>query len=237
MGWASRAWSFVAPRLAARFRLYILDLRGHGSSAKPDCCYALADFAYDVKLFMDRAGLAEADIAGHSLGSLIAQRLAAGYPGRARRLILVGSTVLAPFSQGDEISRGIATLADPLDPDRNEFLAAWLTQTELAVPDPDFPHHARADALAIPAVVWRGIGRELTDRGTEALAPDIRAGILILSSPRDELFDAQHLDALDRAFPEADHRLLDEGGHNLIFEAPVAVANAIGEFLAHPAKP
>lgn len=37
----SRSWTELAPHLE-RYRVLIPDLRGHGASDKPDCCYALA---------------------------------------------------------------------------------------------------------------------------------------------------------------------------------------------------
>ena len=52
----SRVWSIVAPWLADH-RLLIPDQRGHGASSAPDCCYALAEFADDARLFLDAMGV------------------------------------------------------------------------------------------------------------------------------------------------------------------------------------
>ncbi|MCK5750333.1 MAG: alpha/beta fold hydrolase, partial [Oricola sp.] len=48
----SRSWTQVLPYLSD-FRVIMPDQRGHGAASKPECCYALADFAYDAKLLMD----------------------------------------------------------------------------------------------------------------------------------------------------------------------------------------
>src|SRR5687768_13739377 len=36
------------PIFPRRFHVFALDLRGHGDSSKPECCYTQADFAADV---------------------------------------------------------------------------------------------------------------------------------------------------------------------------------------------
>ncbi|MGO4833361.1 alpha/beta fold hydrolase, partial [Rhizobiaceae sp. 2RAB30] len=87
----SRSWSLIAPYLKDR-RLIAVDLRGHGKSDAPACCYAYSDFADDVSLFLDALGVAKADVIGHSLGSLTAQLLAAQHPDKVDQLVLISST-------------------------------------------------------------------------------------------------------------------------------------------------
>src|SRR6266480_4516184 len=36
---SARDWAPLVPLLAGEFRLIIIDLRGHGASSKPECCY------------------------------------------------------------------------------------------------------------------------------------------------------------------------------------------------------
>jgi pimeloyl-ACP methyl ester carboxylesterase len=67
---SARDWAPIAPLLRPQFRLIIVDLRGHGASGKPDCCYTRFDFAYDIKLLLDTLHVGTANVAGHSLGSI-----------------------------------------------------------------------------------------------------------------------------------------------------------------------
>ena len=73
---SARDWAPLVPLLAGKFRLIIIDLRGHGASSKPQCCYTRFDFAYDIKLLLDALHIKTADIVGHSLGSIVAQTFA-----------------------------------------------------------------------------------------------------------------------------------------------------------------
>ena len=92
---SARDWVPLLPYLTGR-RLIAVDIRGHGQSAKPECCYARIDFAYDIKLLLDHLNISQADIIGHSLGSMIAQVFAESWPERTRRVVLISSTAGPP---------------------------------------------------------------------------------------------------------------------------------------------
>lgn len=67
---SARDWVPLIPYLSPRLRLILVDLRGHGRSGKPDCCYTRLDFAYDIKLLLDALHVERADIVySHSIGS------------------------------------------------------------------------------------------------------------------------------------------------------------------------
>ncbi len=77
----SRSWSLVAPYFAqAGYHVYMLDLRGHGYSDKPDTgMYTIIDFSNDIAAFMDAKGIEKTDLVGHSLGSMTMQAFSIGY--------------------------------------------------------------------------------------------------------------------------------------------------------------
>ena len=64
----ARDWVPMLPYLSKRFRLILVDIRGHGKSSKPECCYTRLDFAYDIKLLLDALSIRQADVVGHSPG-------------------------------------------------------------------------------------------------------------------------------------------------------------------------
>src|SRR5690606_23067560 len=67
-----------------------VDLPGHGRSAGPPLpsVEALADWTLAL---LDAAGVRQAALVGHSLGSLIALEAAARAPQRASRLVMIGT--------------------------------------------------------------------------------------------------------------------------------------------------
>ena len=67
------SWDEVVERLAPRFRVIRLDLRGHGRSGPIENACTLEDFADDVRYVWDQLGVTKSHVAGFSLGGLIAQ--------------------------------------------------------------------------------------------------------------------------------------------------------------------
>ena len=93
MGSALRWFDWV-PRLARRYRVVRLDLRGHGNSVvpTPEQLFSLAHLVGDALQLLDLVGAGSAHIVGNSAGGYVAQQLAIHHPGRVRTLALFGST-------------------------------------------------------------------------------------------------------------------------------------------------
>ncbi|MGH3391747.1 MAG: alpha/beta fold hydrolase [Actinomadura sp.] len=87
-------WDAVAPAFARHWRVYALDLRGHGRSGWPGE-YSLELMRADALGFLDALALDRVDLIGHSMGGAVAYLLAAEHPERVDRLVL--EDVPAPF--------------------------------------------------------------------------------------------------------------------------------------------
>ena len=225
----SRVWTILAPQLV-RFRLLIPDQRGHGGSDAPACCYTPAAMADDARLFLDAMGVERAAVAGHSMGSLVAQVLAAEHPERVSRIVLIGSTALVAVRRGDPLWSEVMGLRMPIASNR-DFLRQWSHGASPTPVDPDFVRHSDREATEVPPIVWRSVIRELLDLPGGRFAPDVTAPVLILSGGRDEIFPAEHHRALVEAYPQAEARLFADLGHNLVAERPDAVGPVLARFL------
>lgn len=89
-GWAttSSVWQPVLDRWNGDERLLALDLRGVGFSDKPERGYTVEDYAGDVVEVLRHVDEPVA-LVGHSLGGMIAQRVAVARPANLVRLVLV----------------------------------------------------------------------------------------------------------------------------------------------------
>jgi 3-oxoadipate enol-lactonase len=87
LGERASAWTPVLPGLAERYRVYAVDLRGHGDSDWPDA-YSLELMHDDVVALLDHLGLRDIILVGHSLGGLIAYQVVLARPDLVRRLIV-----------------------------------------------------------------------------------------------------------------------------------------------------
>lgn len=99
-GWLDNAGSFdaLAPRLAGRWYVVALDLRGHGRSTHlpPGAWYHYVDAFDDLAAAFAHFGWTQAGLLGHSLGATLASLFAALYPERVSQLLLIEG--LGPLS-------------------------------------------------------------------------------------------------------------------------------------------
>jgi pimeloyl-ACP methyl ester carboxylesterase len=233
---SARDWVPLVPYLSQRFRLILVDLRGHGRSSKPDCCYTLPDFAYDIVLLLDSLGVPKADIVGHSLGSLVAQTFAEYWPERTGKVVLISSTGgprpgAAPRKPRFDFAAQIRQLKEPLDPDSPFMVAWWDSPTPV---DPDFIRRQRRDAAAIPLRVWlavldQGLGDESDLRRT---LPRLKAPTLLIWGSADPIMEPEVRATLREALPQARVKIFQGLGHNPFWEDPSGSAAVINAFLA-----
>lgn len=95
LGEGAADWDPVAPAFARHWRVYALDLRGHGRSDWPGR-YSLELMRADVLGFLDALALDRVDLIGHSMGGIVACLLAEDHPRRVDRLVLEDVPALRP---------------------------------------------------------------------------------------------------------------------------------------------
>jgi pimeloyl-ACP methyl ester carboxylesterase len=234
---SARDWQPIVPLLSTTFRLIVVDLRGHGASDKPGCCYTRFDFADDVKRLLSHLNIATASIVGHSLGSLVAQTFAELWPQATRKLILISSTGTA---FGDDSSadmpewlKSVAELRDPIDPE-SAFMHAWWHESE-TYNSPQFVERQRRAAAAIPARVWQAISDQcLQHTDLKFMLPRITAPTLLVWGGRDTLVGEAGRAALRTGIANSVVQDFPALGHDLFWEDPTAVTDALREFLNQP---
>src|SRR5579885_2756851 len=105
------SWVRVGPALADRYRVYALDMRGHGDSIKPPRgSYSLRHTADDAAAFIEALNLASPVLMGHSWGGATAIVLASGSGSHSpipslSRLLLEDPAI--DFGRGDPEARAI----------------------------------------------------------------------------------------------------------------------------------
>jgi pimeloyl-ACP methyl ester carboxylesterase len=84
-------WQRIIPYFRDRYRLILVDLRGHGKSDKPETGYHMDEMARDVIGIMQHLGLERTHIVGSSLGAEVGLGLAANYPEKVISLVCDGA--------------------------------------------------------------------------------------------------------------------------------------------------
>lgn len=85
-------WDAVVRELARDTQVLTFDCRGHGRSGQPVMTYTPQLFARDLAELMDRVQWPSAIVGGCSMGGMVAQAFAIGYPQRTTGLVLIDTT-------------------------------------------------------------------------------------------------------------------------------------------------
>lgn len=218
----SRSFSLLAPHLSGR-RLIIPDLRGHGDSDAGHGC-DIDDFAADLALLIRRLDLDRPLVVGHSLGAMIAIRLAGGHPQSVRGLALLAGAVKADLADNHPMVSGVIALRDPIS--HTDPFYAWWHACRPSV-SKTFLAKMAEEASAMPAARWRAILDAIRRADLTEVARTVRARTLLIAGARDELFGEAHQEALSRALPHASSVQAKGCGHNPHWEDPAFVAAAI----------
>lgn len=94
----SRDWLKTMAALASRFTLYAPDLIGFGRSDRKEDGYYLSDFIEFAEEFIEKLGLPDPDIVGHSFGGRVAAGVAVRNRIKVRRLVLTDSSGFGKIS-------------------------------------------------------------------------------------------------------------------------------------------
>ena len=87
---SAHSWDLVSLHLADRFRIIALDQRGHGDSEwARDAAYGPDEMARDALALLAAEGIERPIVMGHSMGGMVAMRLAALEPELPRAVVLV----------------------------------------------------------------------------------------------------------------------------------------------------
>ena len=236
LGGAAANWVEVVAQASGRFRLLVPDLPGHGGSGRARRGAGISDFADVVAGLIEHERLEPALVAGHSLGGLVALRLAHRRPDLVRGLLLAAP---AGIATGTRAAQRIVTLAALLRPGR------WVAPFRYRYSERAWYRRALfqrwfvADPLALSARATVGFLEgplEHVDTRTAAramLADDPRSDLEHVACPSIVLWGARDPQLpLDDAFEYARRlrarlRVVADCGHLVIGERPEACIDAL----------
>ncbi len=222
-------WSDVMSLMPDDYHIYAVSHRGHGDTSKPDEGYEMSDFAKDLLDFMDQQGIAKADIAGHSMGGVIAQRFVLDYPDRVRRLILVdtGANLKGNAVIVEGFGPYVDTLHDPVT--EQEAIDAQITSYHKKY-DPEYFATQIVETLKVPLIVWKKALSGLSKPDYRAEITSIQHPTLIVWATADDIFpwvDQQDL----LTIPNSQLESLQNIGHGAYWEEPEKFTNKLVKFL------
>lgn len=221
-------WDAVVPLLLPAFRLLRIDTRGHGASDAPAGDYDLAMLASDVAAIMDDAGIAQAAIAGVSLGGMVAMQLALDHPGRVAALALICTSAAMDrdswTARIETVRReGTKAIADAA---LGRFLSPSFQRNH-----PEIADGLKRGIVAQSDTGYAGAGAAIRDMALLDRLRNVAVQTLVISGNLDVSTPfAGHGEVLARHILGARHHALD-CAHLPPVEAPAALAASLIWFL------
>jgi pimeloyl-ACP methyl ester carboxylesterase len=86
-------WRDTIEELGKYFRTYALDFFGFGDSLDRATDFSVSTYVEVVYQFMDKLGIVKAPLVGHSMGGSVSLGVAARYPEKVVKVIVIGSPV------------------------------------------------------------------------------------------------------------------------------------------------
>ncbi len=223
------SYSAVLESLPKNYHAIAITMRGHGDSDKPLQGYEMEDFSDDIIAFMDHFGYRRASFVGHSMGSLIAERLAIDHPDRVKKLILIGASASAVGNTLlTEVLDAVTELQDPIP---YEFVYEFQAETAPNPISSAFINGIVSETEKIPARIWRDALEGLLHADYTEEVSKIQAPTLLIWGGGDAIFSAgEQQDLLDR-IPNSQIVVYPNLSHSLNWEQPRLVALEIDLFM------
>jgi pimeloyl-ACP methyl ester carboxylesterase len=207
-----------------------VDLPGHGRSAGPPLS-SVGELAEWVSAVQDAAGVREAAIVGHSMGSLIALECAARHSDRVAKIALlataypmkVSAELLDATRNNEPLAQDMVNIWSHLayaQYPNNPGPGFWVIGENLRLMQRQKPGVMHVDFAACNAYAG----------GAEAAAK-VRCPALFLLARRDSMTPVRAAQDFAKSVKGAQVAVIDGSGHNMMGEKPDEVLDALLAFL------
>jgi len=230
VGMCDQAWRPQIAALQRRYRVIALNMPGHGGTDLLPGAPDLPDYVAWAARVLRAMGLGMANVAGHSMGALIATGLAASHPDLVRRVAVLNGVYrrsaearAAVLARADALAKGANDVETPLarwfDADQQDLraqVAGWLRAVNPAGYAAAYRAFAGGDATYADA--W----------------PQISCPMLALTGALDANSSPAMARAMAAAAPRGRAVMIEGHRHMVNLTAPEAVTAALADWLAEP---
>ncbi|WP_328611147.1 alpha/beta fold hydrolase [Amycolatopsis sp. NBC_00345] len=229
-GASLRTWDPMVPLLTGSLRVIRVDLPGCGRSAPPEGAgYALPDQAGRVAAALDRLGVEQAVVAGHSSGGMIATALAEQRSGLVTALALINTGPGMAAYIADELTIGPAQWPDLTDEQLRRLLSPAF-RAGFEIPQA-FVDETRGMNLQTFAATSQAGRAYLEERVLPERLAALGKPLLVIFGEDDRRWRSSSA-AEYRAVPGAEVELLPGSGHSPNVEDPSRTAALLLAFSA-----
>jgi pimeloyl-ACP methyl ester carboxylesterase len=236
-------WEKQIEALSQLFRVYVLDVIGHGFSDRPKIPYTPEAYVHFLKDFMDEVGIERAALIGNSMGGGMAWAMAMFYPERVDRLILIDCVPPDVLQQvrNDSFRTLVAIKDIPLlsylvIAGRSKNSIKWIllecvSDIKLITPGVLNRQHRLSKIKGTTWVLYSTFKHAQEALRLKDQFSLIHQPTLFIWGEKDLIFPPRVGKTLHQAITGSKFRVIEKGGHIPMWETPDEVNQAILSFL------
>jgi pimeloyl-ACP methyl ester carboxylesterase len=237
-------WEKQIDLLSRRYRVYALDLLGHGFSDRPRIAYTPEAYIHFFGDFMDAIGVEKATLIGNSMGGGLAWSVAGLFPERVDKLILIDCIPPDVLGQvrNDSFRRLVALERFPLllylvYANRNRDSVKWILQEcvmdkTLITPEVVDRQYQFSRMKGTTWSLYSTFRNAKEAMKLKECLPRIDRPTLLIWGEDDLLFPPSVGEGLQRAIPGSELQIVEKSGHIPMWETPEKVNPLIVAFLS-----
>lgn len=232
-GWNEnrRIFKFQIEDLSRKYKIYILDLRGHGKSSKPRFGYFYTRMARDIDKFIKKLDIKNPIIVGHSMGGQIALQYYLKY-NNCKKLILISSPYKMPTELSGIIQLGtdymLKKLRNRLKYTRERMIANLKDNDTL---DNETENFFKNINFQVPLYVTFGLVFNTLTFNIRKKLNNIKIPVLILAGEKDDLAPIYLFEKMQEEIPDCRLVKFENCGHFSFIEEPKRSNEIMMEFI------
>ena len=224
-----RIWDKIVPLLENDFELILPDLRGFGQSKSHDVDFSLSNMADDIAELLDRLGLRQVLMAGHSMGGYVALAFVRSYPDR-----LLGVGLIASQTNADTLEKKESRYLTLKQVEHSGVEIIAGSMAGKLTSDPQLQAELHGIIMSQPKAGIENAIRALAERPDQNLLLDtLRIPLLVIHGESDELIPVKRAVEVSEAAANAKLVVIPNIGHMPMLEAPEKTASAIRWFMSN----
>jgi pimeloyl-ACP methyl ester carboxylesterase len=228
-------WLGTMESLGRHYKTYALDFWGFGESGKDGGSFTVQDYVEMVDQLMERLGIEQAYIIGHSMGGTVSLSLTLEHPRRVQKIVVVGSPIV-----GDGLSiflrlsarRSLAHLFYQVFPLGFRILSPlyardWRTWCKM--------FGNSLSRATLESFHYSIASLRKTDLRLQL--KEIQVPVLGVYGRADRIVDPKQRNVLAEGTPRAEIRYFENSGHFPMLDEPERFYHTLHEFLGHQHEP
>jgi len=249
-------WKYQMEHFRQTHRVYHLDYRGHGMSARPEdaSTVTIETCARDIIDFLDEVKIPKVTVLGHSLGVNIILDLYRIAPARVKALVLANGTPKDPFETmfhhnflqvffpAVRVAHGLFPdllqkfwASQGTNPINQEFVALAGFNTKYAKKS-DINEYLRLTST-VELDIFLNLLNDFMKTDATPWLHEVAVPTLVLAGEKDKITPALNQKIFHKLIPSAEFHLIKEGSHCPQMEKPELINEIIGNFLARLESP